>query len=69
MNGRAITIYACGLLFFVSLFVAITPIAHFDGHSRLMFTPKVIIGLLIGWGLIMTACTFLVKCKYRKRPH
>jgi len=68
MNRKAITIYACGALFCVSLFVAIAPIATSDGLADLLFHPKMIAALLLGWVLIITTCVFLVKCNKKKRP-
>jgi hypothetical protein len=67
MNRKSITIWGCGLLFCVSLFVAVTPITHIAGHSIFEFPPKVIATLVIGWDLIFLACFFLVKAKKRRR--
>jgi len=69
MNRKSITIWTCGVIFCVSLFVAITPIAISGGHSEYRFPPKVIAMLIIGWDLIIAICFFLVKCKKKKRPH
>jgi len=69
MNRKAITIWTCGIIFCLSLFVAVTPIAKGEGHSAFDFSPKVITALLLGWSLILAICVFLVKCKRKKRSH
>jgi hypothetical protein len=69
MNRKSITIWGCGLLFCVSLFVAVTPVMHFGGHSIYEFPPKVIVVLIVGWDLILATCVFLVKSKKRRRFH
>jgi hypothetical protein len=67
MNRKAITIWACGAVFCVSLFVAITPLSSGGGHSAYKFPPKVIATLIIGWDLIIAICFFLVKCTKKRR--
>jgi hypothetical protein len=67
MNRKSITIWLCGAIFALSLFVAVTPVVHAAGHSIFEFPPRVIIMLIIGWDLIIATCIFLVKSKRKKR--
>jgi hypothetical protein len=69
MNRKSITIWFCAGIFCLSLFVALMPIS---GNARYMgdwFSPKIITTLLLGWGLIITVCAFLCKCKGKRHIH
>jgi hypothetical protein len=67
VNRKSTTIWLCGMIFGLSLFVAITPVVRIDGHSEYRFPPKVIVALIIGWDLIIAACIFLIKSKRKRR--
>jgi hypothetical protein len=68
INRKSTTIWACGMICCLSLFVAITPIAG-GGHPQDAFSPKMIAALLFSWGLVITTCLFLVKCKRKRHLH
>jgi hypothetical protein len=69
MNRKSITIWACGIVFCLSLFVALIPIGRGEGHAPFEFSLKGIAALLLGWTLILGICTFLVRCKGKRRSH
>jgi len=68
MSRKSIIICLCGAISCLSLFVAMTPLGGGVGRwASLLFSPNIILALLIGSGLIITTCVFLVKCNRKKR--
>jgi hypothetical protein len=68
MNRTSITIWICAAVFCVSLFIAVIPLANSESYFAYGISPKVIGTLLLGWGLIITVCSFLVKSKTKSKP-
>jgi hypothetical protein len=69
MNRKSITIWVCGAVFCLCLFVAVIPIANSDSYFEYGISPKVIATLLLGWALIITVCAFLVKSNGKRRSY
>jgi len=66
MKRDAAAICTCGTILFLCLFGVITPVASSAGHSEYEFPPKVIVTLLIGAALIVTACVYLIRSRNGK---